>query len=93
MTLKMEQEIDISGLWRGIVRRAPWILGTTFLLTAGTYLWSNSRPQVYSANASLISSNSGGQAADSVLGGAIVKAPPLPEGAIPEAPPNTESAA
>ncbi|WP_339093909.1 AAA family ATPase [Deinococcus sp. VB142] len=79
-----EQEIDVGSLWRGIRRRAPWILATTLLLGAGTYFWSSSRPEVYSASASLISSNSTNPS-DSVLGGAIVKAPPLPEGAIAEA--------
>lgn len=80
--VEREQEIDVGGLWRGVLRRAPWILATTLLLGAGTYFWSSSLPEVYSASASMISSNSAAQSSDSVLGGAIVKAPPLPEGAI-----------
>lgn len=83
--VEQEQEIDLSTLWRGIRRRAPWIAATTLVLGAGTYFLSSSRPEIYSASASLISSGGTGQASDSVLGGAIVKAPPLPEGAIPEA--------
>lgn len=83
--VEQEQEIDLSTLWRGVRRRAPWIAATTLLLGTGVYFLSSSQPEVYSASASLISSGGAGQANDSVLGGAIVKAPPLPDGAIPEA--------
>lgn len=79
------QEIDLSTLWRGVRRRAPWILATSLLLGTGTYFWSSSQPEIYSASASLISSGNSGQTNDPLIGGAIVKAPPLPEGAIPQA--------
>ncbi|GAA5503395.1 hypothetical protein Dxin01_03152 [Deinococcus xinjiangensis] len=79
-----EQEIDLSALWRGIRRRLPWILGSAALVGAGTYLWSKQQPTVYSASAYLISSNGNG-AGNSPLDGGIVRASPLPDGAIPQA--------
>lgn len=79
-----EQEIDLSVLWRGIRRRLPWILGSAALVGAGTYVWSKQQPTVYSASAYLISSNGSG-AANSPLDGGIIRASPLPEGAIPQA--------
>jgi capsular exopolysaccharide synthesis family protein len=78
-----EQEIDLSVLWRGIRRRLGWILGTAALLALAAYVWSRAQPPVYEASASLIASNSQGQ--DSSLGAALVKAPPLPEGAVAQA--------
>lgn len=78
-----EQEIDLSVLWRGIRRRLGWILGTAALLALAAYVWSRAQPPVFEASASLIASNSQGQ--DSSLGTALVKAPPLPEGAVAQA--------
>ncbi|PNY79898.1 polysaccharide biosynthesis tyrosine autokinase [Deinococcus koreensis] len=78
-----EQEIDLSLLWRGIQRRLPWILGTALLLALGTFLWSRAQPTVYESSASLIASNN--QSQDAALGTALIKAPPLPEGAVPQA--------
>lgn len=77
------QEIDLSVLWRGVRRRLWWILGTAALLALAAFLWSRAQPPVYEASASLIASNSQGQ--DSTLGTALVKAPPLPEGAVAQA--------
>ena len=79
-----EQEIDLSVLWRGVRRRLPWILGTAALVGAGTYLWSKQQPTVYSASAFLISSG-GSAAGNSPLDGGIVRASPLPDGAITQA--------
>ncbi|MCP2014518.1 non-specific protein-tyrosine kinase [Deinococcus sp. HSC-46F16] len=78
-----ENEIDLSVLWRGLRRRLPWILGTALLLALATFLWSRSQPPVYESTASLIAANNQGQ--DSTLGTALVKAPPLPEGAVAQA--------
>lgn len=77
------QELDLSVLWRGIKRRLWWILGTAALLALAAFLWSRAQPPVYEASASLIASNTQGQ--DSTLGTALVKAPPLPEGAVAQA--------
>lgn len=84
-----EQEIDLSVLWRGIRRRLPWILGAAALVGAGTYFWSKQQPPVYSASASLISSN-GNNASNSPLDGGIIRASPLPEGAIAQAMQSTQ---
>lgn len=78
-----EQEIDLSALWRGIQRRLWWILGTALLLALAAYFWSRAQAPVYVASATLISANSG--SSDPSLGGALVKAPPLPEGAVQQA--------
>lgn len=80
---RSEQEIDLGVLWRGIKRRLAWILGAAALLALAAFLWSRAQPPVYEASASLIASNSQGQ--DSTLGTALVKAPPLPEGAVAQA--------
>ena len=77
------QEVDLSVLWRGIRRRLGWILGAAALLAVLTYFWSRSQPPVYGASATLIAS--GNQNSDGALGGALVRAPSLPEGAIQQA--------
>lgn len=46
-------------------------------------MWLRSQPPVYQASASLIAANNQGQ--DATLGTALVKAPPLPEGAVAQA--------
>ena len=84
-----EQEIDLSVLWRGIRRRLPWILGAAALVGAGTYFWSKQQPPVYSASASLISSNNS-STGNNPLEGGIVRASPLPEGAISQAMQSTQ---
>ncbi|MBZ9753165.1 AAA family ATPase [Deinococcus sp. HMF7604] len=78
-----ENEIDLAMLWRGLRRRLPWILGPALLLALMTFFWSRGQPLVYESTASLIAANNQGQ--DSTLGTALVKAPPLPEGAVAEA--------
>ncbi|WP_191242027.1 polysaccharide biosynthesis tyrosine autokinase [Deinococcus ficus] len=78
-----EAEIDFAVLGRGLQRRWPWILGTALLLGAGVFLWSRSQPSVYEASASLLASNT--QTQEGNLGTALVKAPPLPEGAVAQA--------
>ncbi|THF69527.1 succinoglycan biosynthesis protein exop [Deinococcus sp. Arct2-2] len=78
-----EREINLSTLWRGLQRRLFWILGTALVLALATYFWSRAQAPVYVASATLISANSG--SSDPVLGGATVKAPPLPEGAVQQA--------
>jgi capsular exopolysaccharide synthesis family protein len=78
-----EQEIDLSALWRGIQRRLGWILGTALLLGIATYVWSRAQAPVYVASATLISANSGSTSPS--LGEALIKAPPLPDGAVQQA--------
>ncbi|ULH15292.1 Wzz/FepE/Etk N-terminal domain-containing protein [Deinococcus sp. KNUC1210] len=77
------QEIDLSTIWAGIRRRIGWILGLSLLFTLIVFLWSRTQPTVYEASASLIASNTQGQ--DGVVGTALIKAPPLPEGAVGQA--------
>lgn len=78
-----ESEIDLSLLWQGVQRRWPWIVGTVLLLSLSAFLWSRAQPPVYEATASLLATNTQGQ--DSNLSAALVKAPPLPEGAVAQA--------
>ncbi len=80
---RMEQEIDLSVLWRGIQRRLGWIVGIAALLALAVFVWSRSQPAVYEASSSIIASNTQGQ--DGVIGSALVKAPPLPDGAVAQA--------
>ena len=80
---RMEQEIDLSVLWRGVQRRLGIILGVAALLALATYFWSRAQPTVYDASASIIAANSQGQ--DGLLGNALIKAPPLPDGAVAQA--------
>ncbi|WP_424951101.1 AAA family ATPase [Deinococcus sp.] len=77
---RMEQEIDLSVLWRGIQRRLGWIVGIALVVALAVFLWSRTQPNVYEASASVIASNTQGQ--DGVVGSALVKAPPLPDGAV-----------
>ncbi|MEF2278949.1 Wzz/FepE/Etk N-terminal domain-containing protein [Deinococcus sp. YIM 134068] len=83
MADRSEQEIDLAVLWRGVRRRLGWILGTAALLALVAFVWSRAQPPVYEANASLIAANSQGQ--EGPFGSAVVKAPPLPEGAVAQA--------
>ncbi|ADV68611.1 AAA family ATPase [Deinococcus maricopensis] len=76
-------EIDLSVLWRGLRRYLGWILTVSVLLALATFFWSRSQPSVYEASASLIAVNS--QSQDGTLAAAVVKAPPLPEGAVAQA--------
>ena len=80
---RMEQEIDLGVLWRGIQRRLGWILAFSVALSLVIYLWSRSQPTLYEASSSIIASNTQGQ--DGLVGSALVKAPPLPEGAVSQA--------
>lgn len=77
------QEIDLPVLWRGLKRHVLVIIATAFLFAVTAFLWSRSQLPVYEASASLIASN--GQSLDNTLGTALVKAPPLPEGAVAQA--------
>ncbi|BDP40125.1 exoP [Deinococcus aetherius] len=83
MTNRPEQELDLSVLWRGLRRRLGWILGTAAVLALAAFLWSRFQPPVYEASASLIAANNQGQ--EGPFGSAVVKAPPLPEGAVNQA--------
>lgn len=78
-----QSEIDLTQLWRGVLRRWPWILTAALALGLGGLFWSRAQPPVYEAAASLLASNTQGQ--DSNLGTALVKAPPLPDGAVGQA--------
>lgn len=79
-----ETEIDLGTLWRGIRRQLPWILLTAAVLALGVYFWSRLQPPVYEASSSLITTGNGNGNVGS-LGGTLVTAPPLPEGALQEA--------
>lgn len=79
----MEQEIDLSVLWRGIRRRLGWIIGVSIAVALAVLVWSYAQPRVYEASSTVIASNTQGQ--DGVIGSALVKAPPLPEGAVSQA--------
>lgn len=80
---RREQEIDLSVLWGEIQRRLGWIVAVSLVLVLAVYLWSRSQPTVYEASSSVIASNTQGQ--DGVVGSALVKAPPLPDGAVYQA--------
>lgn len=80
---RREQEIDLSVLWRGIQRQLGWIVAVGVVVALAAYLWSRSQPTIYEASSSIIASNTQGQ--DGVVGSALVKAPPLPEGAVSQA--------
>jgi capsular exopolysaccharide synthesis family protein len=80
---RMEQEIDLSVLWRGIQRRLSWIIGISLLLALMVFAVFRFQPNLYEGNSTIISSNSQGQ--DGLLGSALVKAPPLPDGAVAQA--------
>lgn len=86
MTGKSETEIDISTLWRGVRRYLTLILGAAVILSMLAYFWSKGQSPTYAASATLISSGAQtGLAADSPLNAAVVKAPPLPDGALQQA--------
>ncbi|GHG05328.1 exoP [Deinococcus piscis] len=85
MTQSHEQELDLTTLWHRLRRALPWILALSLALAGLAYFWSQSQPEVYEAQASLLVTGGSAQAADGVLGEALVKAPPLPEGAVAEA--------
>ena len=57
---RMEQEIDLSVLWRGIQRRLGWIVGIAALLALAVFVWSRTQPAVYEASSSIIASNTQG---------------------------------
>ena len=80
---RMEQEIDLTVLWRGIQRRLNWIVGISVVAALVVFVWSRAQSSVYEASASVIASNTQGQ--DGLVGSALVKAPPLPEGAVSQA--------
>ncbi|MDL2343610.1 CpsD/CapB family tyrosine-protein kinase [Deinococcus sp. MIMF12] len=83
MNERSEAGLDFTVLWNGLRRRWLWILSAALLIALATFLWSRAQPPVYDATASLIAANT--QVQDSTLGGAVVKAPPLPEGAMAQA--------
>lgn len=86
MTERNEAEIDISTLWRGIQRYLVLILSAALILSLLAYFWARHQPPTYAASATLISSGAQtGLAADSPLNAAVVKAPPLPDGALQQA--------
>lgn len=80
---RIEQEIDLSVLGRGIQRRLGWLVGIAVVVALAVFLWSKTQPNIYEASASLLASNTQGQ--DGVVGSALVKAPPLPDGAVAQA--------
>ncbi len=79
---EQEQEIDLGTLFQGIRRRLPWIGLTTLLAGVGIYLWSSSQAPQYQASSSLVSS---GQNTANDTQNNLVRATPLPEGALQEA--------
>lgn len=76
-------DLDLGSLWRG-VRLYMWqILGASALIGLLTFIWSRSQPPNYEAQATLLSSNA--PAANTALDSSVVRAPPLPEGAVAQA--------
>lgn len=65
--------------------RLPWLMAVSLLFGVGTYFWSKSQPPVYSASATVIASGSNNSSSDPILGGANVRAAPLPDGAVAQA--------
>ncbi|MFC6592750.1 AAA family ATPase [Deinococcus lacus] len=85
MNESTERNIDFGTVLRSLKRQLPWLVTVPLLAAGLVYFWSASQPPVYTATMSLMASNPVAQSADSVLGSALVTAPPLPEGAISEA--------
>lgn len=77
-----EQDIDVGVLWNGVRRQGLWIVLTAALLGVATFVWSWSRPDVFEASSSLVTTSGalGGTVRDNVIA-----APPLPTGALQEA--------
>lgn len=83
-TLKGQgSEVDLNILWQGLRRRWPYVLGPALLLALLTFVWTRNQPTVYETSVTLIAANNQGQ--DASLSTALVKAPPLPEGAVVQA--------
>ncbi len=80
---RTDQEIDLGTLWGGIWRRMGWIVGISVLAAVAVFLWSRTQAPVYESSAALLASNTQGQ--DGLLGTAVIKSPPLPEGAVGQA--------
>jgi capsular exopolysaccharide synthesis family protein len=80
---RIEQEVDLSILWRGVQRRLALLFALAALFALATYFWSRSQPTVYEASASIYAANTLGQ--DGLVGSALTKAPPLPEGVVSQA--------
>lgn len=77
-----EAEIDLELLWDGVRRRLPWVLLGVALTVPAVYSWEKSRPNVFESSATLMTSGSLGVPG---VGDSLVKASPLPEGALREA--------
>lgn len=77
-----EAEIDLELLWDGVRRRLPWVLLGVALTVPAVYSWEKSRPNVFESSATLMTSGSFGVPG---VGDSLVKASPLPEGALREA--------
>lgn len=84
MTSQPEQNLDLDLVWRGIKRHLLWLLVTMVTAGGAVYFWSKSQPPVFAASSSLVS-GTGGQSSNAVIGDALVRASPLPEGAIAQA--------
>ncbi|WP_221091155.1 AAA family ATPase [Deinococcus aquaedulcis] len=76
-------EVDSTLLLRGLRRHFKWILACSVAVAAIMYLLADAKPRIYQAQASLLAANVslGNTSVDT----AIIKAPPLPEGAIGQA--------
>ncbi|GBF07021.1 protein-tyrosine kinase [Deinococcus aerius] len=74
----LDNEIDLGTLWQGVRRRLPLILLVSLLVALAVYLVLRTRPPVYEAGASIITSSS--QSQIGVVGGPVVS--PLPEGTV-----------
>lgn len=76
--------MDVSLLWRGLRRHLIWILGSALLASVLAYFLTQRQSPVYETSAVLIAANTP-QGNDDVLGSGMVKAPPLPPGALDQA--------
>ncbi|WP_026298616.1 tyrosine-protein kinase domain-containing protein [Deinococcus aquatilis] len=78
------REVDLSFLWRAVKRYLPLVIALPLLLGLLTFALTRQQPPVYEATATLLATNSQG-AQDGLTSQALVSAPPLPEGVLPQA--------
>ncbi|AWN23009.1 succinoglycan biosynthesis protein exop [Deinococcus irradiatisoli] len=78
---RVDNEVELSLLWRGIRRRLPIILAVTVVLSTVTYFWSRSQASIYESSSSVITV----RPAEGVVGATLVPASVLPSGALDEA--------
>lgn len=84
MNETQSREVDLSFLWRAVKRYLPLVIALPLLLGLLTFAVTRQQPPVYEAAATLLATNTM-VTQDSFTSQAIVSAPPLPEGVMPQA--------